>query len=103
MFVELMTLTSTSNSLLLPSRLIVFSTKNFNILPCKSKGISATSSTNLKIQGLRTDAAGSATLSLTLFGKNSTGRTISAGVTLAQNSVSTADTDLTDLREKIKT
>ena len=66
-----------------------------------STGISATSSTNLKIQGLRTDAAGSATLSLTLFGKNSTGRTISAGVTLAQNSVSTADTDLTDLREKI--
>ena len=66
-----------------------------------STGISATSSTNLKIQGLRTDAAGSATLSLTLFGKNSTGRTISAGVTLAQNSVSTSDTDLTDLREKI--
>ena len=53
-----------------------------------STGISATSSTNLKIQGLRTDATGSATLSLTLFGKNTTGRTISAGVTLAQNSVS---------------
>ena len=66
-----------------------------------STGISATSSTNLKIQGLRTDATGSATLSLTLFGKNTTGRTISAGVTLAQNSVSTADTDLTDLRDKI--
>ena len=61
----------------------------------------ATSSTNLKIQGLRTDATGSATLSLTIFGKNTTGRTISAGVTLAQNSVSTADTDLTDLRDKI--
>ena len=64
-------------------------------------GVSASSSTNLKIQGLRTDATGSATLSLTLFGKNTTGRTISAGVTLAQNSVSTNDTDLSDLRDKI--
>ena len=34
-----------------------------------STGVSATSSTNLKIQGLRTDATGSATFSLTLFGK----------------------------------
>ena len=66
-----------------------------------STGISATSSTNLKIQGLRTDATGSATFSLTLFGKNTTGRTISAAVTLAQNSLSTADTDFTDLRDKI--
>ena len=66
-----------------------------------STGISATSSTNLKIQGLRTDASGTATFSLTLFGKNTVGRTISAGVTLAQNSVSTNDTDLTDLRDKI--
>ena len=64
-------------------------------------GISSTSSTNLKIQGLRTDATGSATFSLTLFGKNTTGRTISAAVTLAQNSLSTADTDFTDLRDKI--
>ena len=66
-----------------------------------STGVSATSSTNLKIQGLRTDAAGTATFSITLFGKNTVGRTISAGVTLAQNSVSTADTDLTDLRDKV--
>ena len=38
-----------------------------------STGISATSSSNLKIQGLRTDATGSATLSLTIFGKNTVG------------------------------
>ena len=66
-----------------------------------SSGVSATSSTNLKIQGLRTDGSGSATLSLTLFGKNTTGRTISAGISLHQNSVSGSSTDLTDLREKI--
>jgi len=66
-----------------------------------SSGVSATSSTNLKIQGLRTDASGSATFSITLFGKNTTGRTISAGVTLHQSSVSGSSTDLTDLREKI--
>ena len=66
-----------------------------------STGVSATSSTNLKIQGLRTDATGSTTLSIGLFGKNTTVRTISAAVTLAQNSVSTNDTDLSDLRDKI--
>ncbi len=62
-----------------------------------STGISATSSTNLKIQGLA-DTAGSATFSLTLFGKNSTGRTISAGVTLG---TAVGSSDLTDLRDKI--
>ncbi len=48
-----------------------------------STGVSATASTNLKIQGkVVTGAATSATLSIGIQGKNSTARTVSAGVTL---------------------
>ena len=62
-----------------------------------STGVSANASTNLKIQGLAT-SAGSATLSIGIQGKNSTVRTISAGVTLA---TSLGSSDLTNLSNSI--
>ena len=56
-----------------------------------STGVSATASTNLKIHGLATSGnEGSATLSIGIQGKNSTVRTISAGVTLG-TAVGTSD------------
>ena len=59
-------------------------------------GVTATASTNMKIQANGT--AGSATLSIGLKGKNTTVRTISAGVTLAASSGSS---DLTGLSNSI--
>ena len=62
-----------------------------------STGVSATASTNLKIQG-KADSAGSATLSIGIQGKNSTARTISAGVTLG---TAVGGSDLTNLSNSI--
>ena len=62
-----------------------------------STGVSATASTNLKIQGVA-DTAGSATLSIGIQGKNSTARTISAGVTLGD---AVGGSDLTNLSNSI--
>ena len=62
-----------------------------------STGVSATASTNLKIQAVGT-AAGSATMSIGIQGKNSTARTISAGVTLA---TAVGGSDLTNLSNSI--
>ena len=62
-----------------------------------STGVSATASTNLKIQALGT-SAGSATLSIGIKGKNATARTISAGVTLA---TAVGGSDLTNLSNSI--
>ena len=62
-----------------------------------STGVSATASTNLKIQGLA-DTAGSATLSIGIQGKNSTARTISAGVELG---TAVGGSDLTNLSNSI--
>ena len=62
-----------------------------------STGVSATASTNLKIQGIA-DTAGSATLSIGIQGKNSTARTISAGVTLGD---AVGGSDLTNLSNSI--
>ena len=59
--------------------------------------VSATASTNLKIQGVA-DTAGSATLSIGIQGKNSTARTISAGVTLGD---AVGGSDLTNLSNSI--
>ena len=64
-----------------------------------STGVSATASTNLKIQGLATSGnEGSATLSIGIQGKNSTVRTISAGVTLG---TAVGSSDLTNLSNSI--
>ena len=64
-----------------------------------STGVSATASTNLKIQGLATSGnEGSATLSIGIQGKNSTARTISAGVTLG---TAVGTSDLTNLSNSI--
>ncbi len=64
-----------------------------------STGVSATASTNLKIQGLATSGnEGSATLSIGIQGKNSTARTISAGVTLG---TAVGASDLTNLSNSI--
>ena len=64
-----------------------------------STGVSATASTNLKIQGLATSGnEGSATLSIGIQGKNSTVRTISAGVTLG---TAVGTSDLTNLSNSI--
>jgi flagellin len=64
-----------------------------------STGVSATSSTNLKIQGLATSGnEGSATLSIGIQGKNSTARIISAGVTLG---TAVGTSDLTNLSNSI--
>ncbi|MAZ45994.1 MAG: flagellin [Rickettsiales bacterium] len=62
-----------------------------------STGVSATASTNLKIQAKGT-SAGSATLSIGIIGKNSTARTISAGVTLA---TAVGGSDITNLSNAI--
>tara|TARA_X000000950_G_scaffold273526_1_gene357421 strand:+ start:3051 stop:4640 length:1590 start_codon:yes stop_codon:yes gene_type:complete len=62
-----------------------------------STGVSATASTNLKIQGLAT-TAGSATFSIGIQGKNSTVRTISAGVTLG---TAVGSSDLTNFSNSI--
>ena len=62
-----------------------------------STGVSATASTNLKIQAKGT-SAGSATLSIGIIGKNSSVRTISAGVTLA---TAVAGSDITNLSNAI--
>ena len=59
-------------------------------------GVSATASTNMKIQAKGT--AGSATLSIGLKGKNSTVRTVSAGITLA---AAVGGSDLTGLSNAI--
>ena len=59
-------------------------------------GVSATASTNMKIQAKGT--AGSATLSIGLKGKNSTVRTVSAGITLA---AAVTGSDLTGLSNAI--
>ena len=64
-----------------------------------STGVSATASTNLKIQGLATSGnEGSATLSIGIQGKNTTARTISAGVTLG---TAVGTSDLTNLSNSI--
>ncbi len=64
-----------------------------------STGVSATASTNLKIQGLATSGnEGSATLSIGIQGKNTTVRTISAGVTLG---TAVGSSDLTNLSNSI--
>ena len=64
-----------------------------------STGVSATASTNLKIQGLANSGSeGSATLSIGIQGKNSTARTISAGVTLG---TAVGTSDLTNLSNSI--
>ncbi len=61
--------------------------------------MSATASTNLKIQGLANSGSeGSATLSIGIQGKNSTARTISAGVTLG---TAVGTSDLTNLSNSI--
>jgi len=59
-------------------------------------GVSSTASTNMKIQAKGT--AGSATLSIGLKGKNSTVRTVSAGITLA---AAVGSSDLTGLSNAI--
>ena len=64
-----------------------------------STGVSATASTNLKIQGLATSGnEGSATLSIGIQGKNSTVRTISAGITLG---TAVGSSDLSNLSNSI--
>ena len=64
-----------------------------------STGVSATASTNLKIQGLATSGnEGSATLSIGIQGNNSTVRTISAGITLG---TAVGTSDLTNLSNSI--
>ncbi len=64
-----------------------------------STGVSATASTNLKIQGkVVTGSATSATLSIGIQGKNSTARTVSAGVTLG---TAVGGSDLSNLSNAI--
>ena len=60
-------------------------------------GVTATASTNAKIQA-KGGSAGAATLSIGITGKNSTARTISAGVTLA---TAVGGSDLTNLSSAI--
>ena len=60
-------------------------------------GVTATASTNAKIQA-KGGSAGAATLSIGITGKNSTARTISAGITLA---TAVGGSDLTNLSSAI--
>ena len=62
-----------------------------------STGVSATASTQGKIQFLSSDAAGQHVVSMNLYGKNTTAQSISATITIGTQ---VTGTDLTDLRDQ---
>ena len=62
-----------------------------------STGVSATASTQGKIQFLSSDAAGSHVVTMNVYGKNTTAQSISATITIGTE---VTGTDLTDLRDQ---
>ena len=62
-----------------------------------STGVSATASTQGKIQFLSSDAAGSHVVTMNIYGKNTTAQSISATITIGTE---VTGTDLTDLRDQ---
>ena len=62
-----------------------------------STGVSATASTQGKIQFLSSDAAGSHVVTMNVYGKNTTAQSISATITIGTQ---VTGTDLTDLRDQ---
>ena len=62
-----------------------------------STGVSATASTQGKIQFLSSDAAGQHVVTMNVYGKNTTAQSISASITIGTQ---VTGTDLTDLRDQ---